>query len=830
MTTPTVRTGAGDERRRLATYIGIDLIAVVGAAVWMAVLRLTAIVPNPWLALLVVLLLSGAAGLYVARVLVRFDRCVSAVTTFAAANWALAVSIAVLSPFAAAVLAQAILLPVILGVRYLSRRQLSALLGGAVLVGATMAVGGSLPDLAGVDADSPRWVDGALAVVFVPAMSGLIALAAWQTHTVLVTRAEALRQSHARLVAAADEVRQRVERDLSRTTQRRVAAATESTRAVRRLVVEHDSRAADALERLTTCLQQASAELRELAHGIYPPELTEHGLAAALRAAKLRSALPTTVAAGGLGRHRPEIENNVYFCCVEAWQNAVTHAGPDAHVRVTVQEHNGLSFEVHDDGVGCAADVIRSGHGFTTMTDRIGAIGGVLTVAASPGRGVHLYGHVPAAVLADAPATRPRPRATAVARFLARVWRLVTAPWGHATESLAGRRATIGIQTLRAVTLVTGALTLGYAVAQPAWLLTDLAATATATILLASALRLARHGNFDQAIVGASVTLWAYAVAITLLAPATLPYSSLMVVIPVVLAASHLRRRPFRLMVGASVAVALLVAAAGRFPPAFDIESPTHPLRHSIAFAALLVVGTAVPSVFAWQNHATLTRRAEALQQAQEAVITASDLERRQIERNLHDCAQQRLVAAALHARTAHRLLSTQYEQVDVILARLVDDLHEVSSELRDLTQGIHSPGLAEHGLEAALRAAAARSPLRTVVTVDGLTRYQQEIETNVYFCCLEGLQNAIKHAGDGATVTIGLSGHNGLSFDIRDDGAGCSPHQIADGHGLRNMRARLASIGGTLTVHAEPGGGVHLHGYLASPALLAEPALKGAF
>src|SRR5262249_41584664 len=150
--------------------------------------------------------------------------------------------------------------------------------------------------------------------------------------------------------------------------------------------------------------------------------------------------------------------------------------------------------------------------------------------------------------------------------------------------------------------------------------------------------------------------------------------------------------------------------------------------RHSIAFVALLVVGTAVPSLLAWQGHATLTRRAEALQQARAAVITASDLERRQIERNLHDCAQQRLVAAALRARVAHRLLYTQYEQVDIIIAGLVDDLREASIELRDLTQGIHSPGLAEHGLEAAVRAAATRAPLPTVVTVDGLTRYQQEI------------------------------------------------------------------------------------------------------
>jgi signal transduction histidine kinase len=821
MTGNMVRLGDSDDRKRLATYIGTDIVAVAGAAVWLAVLRLT-IVPNAWVVLLVIELLGATAGLYLATSLVRSDRYGTAVAIFAAANWGLAVSIAAISPFAPTVLAPAILLPVMVAVQYLSRRHLSALLGGAVLVGAATGVGGSLPDVFGIYADSPRWINDALALVFVPAMSGLIALAAWQTHVALATKGEALHRSHTRLVAAADEVRHRIEQDLLKAPQRRLTAAVTSVRAARRAIAWRHAHAPDAVERVIAQLHLANAELRAVAHGIYAPELTEFGLAAALRATEMRS---TVLNVSGLGRYPPEIENSIFFCCLEAWQNAITHAGADAHVNVTVQERNGLWFDVQDDGVGCAADALRTGPGFTTMTDRMGAIGGSVTFAAAQGSGVRVSGHVPAAVLIDPSAAQTMPTTSVAVRALASVWRFIARPWGNANEIPTGPQDTaVGIQTLWAVALVTGAMTVGYAVAQPAWWLADLAATSGSVLLLRRIRRrLAQHGDHGRAAT-TTTTFWAYAVVVTLLAPGLLPYSSVMVVMPVVFAAARLQRRPFMLMLCAMAAVAVLITVVGRFPPAGYLESPTHPLAHSIAFVALLTIGAAVPSLLAWQNHAALTRRVEALQLACEALITATDFERQQIERDLHDCAQQRLVAAALRARLAHRLLTTQPERADNILAELVADLREASDELYDLTRGIHAPRLAGHGLEAALRSAAIRAPLPTLVTADGLVRYDQETETNVYACCVEALQNAIKHAGDGATVTIHLSGHNGLSFDIRDDGAGCGLDQIIDGHGWQNMHARLASIGGTLVVQAKPAVGVHIHGYIASPTTLDPP------
>jgi signal transduction histidine kinase len=219
----------------------------------------------------------------------------------------------------------------------------------------------------------------------------------------------------------------------------------------------------------------------------------------------------------------------------------------------------------------------------------------------------------------------------------------------------------------------------------------------------------------------------------------------------------------------------------------------------------------------------SLSAKAQALQQSRARLVTATDRERRRIERNLHDGAQQRLVAAAIQARVAHRLLATSPEQASAGLARLAGELQDAAGELRDLAHGIYPPQLTEHGLEAALRAAAARSPLPTTVHAAGLGRYPPEIEGSVYFCCLEALQNAIKHAGERAAVTITVQDRDGLSFDVRDTGAGCRPEAIHAGHGFTNMSDRLGAVGGTLAIHTQPGTGLHLHGHIDRPVAIGD-------
>ncbi len=142
-------------------------------------------------------------------------------------------------------------------------------------------------------------------------------------------------------------------------------------------------------------VQVTIQELRELAHGIYPPLLADNGLAEALRAAAGRAPIPVTVSADGIGRYSQGVETAVYFCCLEALQNAAKHA-PEATVRLRLwEESGGLLFSVSDNGPGFDAARARSGHGFVNMSDRLGAIGGTVRWASQPGRGSTISGSVP---------------------------------------------------------------------------------------------------------------------------------------------------------------------------------------------------------------------------------------------------------------------------------------------------------------------------------------------------------------------------------------------------------------------------------------------------
>jgi signal transduction histidine kinase len=158
------------------------------------------------------------------------------------------------------------------------------------------------------------------------------------------------------------------------------------------------------LEDLRAETQSTLTELRELAHGIYPPLLMDRGLPEALTAAANRSLLPTKVEAQ-VGRYPPEVEAAVYFCCLEAMQNAGKHAGAGATITVTVWADDGdLHFDVADTGPGfdTSSNAIH-GHGFVNMADRLGAIGGTLDVESMIGEGTHVRGRIPSAATASAP-------------------------------------------------------------------------------------------------------------------------------------------------------------------------------------------------------------------------------------------------------------------------------------------------------------------------------------------------------------------------------------------------------------------------------------------
>jgi len=215
---------------------------------------------------------------------------------------------------------------------------------------------------------------------------------------------EALQASRARIVAAADQSRRQIERNLHDGAQQHLVALAVKLGLARQLVEADPATVATLLEELRADAQTTLTELRELAHGIYPPLLMDRGLREALVAAANRAVLPTDVDAD-VGRYPPDVEAAVYFCCLEAMQNAGKYAGEGSTMKVQVcaDEHR-LRFSVVDDGAGFQLNGGPRGHGFVNMADRLGAIGGSLEVESAPGRGARVGGTIPLTVqTADRP-------------------------------------------------------------------------------------------------------------------------------------------------------------------------------------------------------------------------------------------------------------------------------------------------------------------------------------------------------------------------------------------------------------------------------------------
>ena len=201
------------------------------------------------------------------------------------------------------------------------------------------------------------------------------------------------------------------------------------------------------------------------------------------------------------------------------------------------------------------------------------------------------------------------------------------------------------------------------------------------------------------------------------------------------------------------------------------------------------------------------------LRDSRTRILASGDRERRRIERDLHDGAQQRLVALGIQLELAEELIKRDPRRGVAKLHTLGAEVGKTLEEIQALARGVYPSLLADRGLAEALRAAALRLPLAATVDPDGLDRYPPDVENAVYFCCLEAMQNASKHAGDGAIISIALGDSDGLFFEVRDDGAGFDRSVVAPGAGLTNMQDRLAALGGEVAVRSAPGAGTVVSG-----------------
>ncbi len=209
-----------------------------------------------------------------------------------------------------------------------------------------------------------------------------------------------------------------------------------------------------------------------------------------------------------------------------------------------------------------------------------------------------------------------------------------------------------------------------------------------------------------------------------------------------------------------------------------------------------------------------LRLQANELRRSRARVVAAGDAERRRIERDLHDGAQQHLVAISVNLRLARDLAATEPERAAELLGLLGDEIELAMRELRGLAHGIYPPLLQQRGLDEALRVAASRTHLDVSVETQSTARYSQDVEAAVYFCCVEALQNVAKHAGPHSRVSICVEQSNGrLEFAVKDDGAGFDRGTAAAGAGLVGMGDRLAALGGTLEIDSRAGQGTRVHG-----------------
>jgi signal transduction histidine kinase len=242
-------------------------------------------------------------------------------------------------------------------------------------------------------------------------------------------------------------------------------------------------------------------------------------------------------------------------------------------------------------------------------------------------------------------------------------------------------------------------------------------------------------------------------------------------------------------------------------------ERPGEPLSHE---AERLLEHLASQAGLVLRN-ARLTEELRArlveLQASRQRIVAAQDEERRRLERNLHDGAQQQIVALAVKQRLVGMLVTRDPGKAAAMIEELQRETGEALDNLRDLARGIYPPLLADQGLVAALQSQASKAAVPTSVEAHGIDRYAQEVEAAVYFCCLEALQNVAKYArADGVVISLSGAG-DALMFEVADDGEGFDSALAPRGAGLTNMADRLAALGGELEVRSRPGVGTTVIG-----------------
>jgi signal transduction histidine kinase len=351
-------------------------------------------------------------------------------------------------------------------------------------------------------------------------------------------------------------------------------------------------------------------------------------------------------------------------------------------------------------------------------------------------------------------------------------------------------------------------------VLRSAWFLVIALICAGQCLMLAVALFLAGRGRYPQAITVACISNWAAVFLITFVAPNLLPVMVLAALVPVVFAQPYIRWQRGLAFAGITAGCVLTLAVVARFQHFAHLAAqPPRWIENAFILVALPVHALHL-LVIAWNNAGALAvseqmlaERAAEVEASRRRLVTAADEERRRLERDLHDGAQQHLVALAVLIQLARNAERTTYQPLLTEASGLVEN---AIAEIRRLAHGIYPPSLVSGGLPHALSAVAAHAPVAMHLDLPDLQRYPASVEAALYFCCSEALQNAAKHGGPGTTVTISARVEaQTLTLTISDTGRGFEP--TTSGTGLANMTDRVSAIGGRLTIDTAPGRGTRI-------------------
>ena len=338
----------------------------------------------------------------------------------------------------------------------------------------------------------------------------------------------------------------------------------------------------------------------------------------------------------------------------------------------------------------------------------------------------------------------------------------------------------------------------------------DLAVMAVSIVLMLVTPPLCRRYGAPAAIVGLTLSSLLFAAGGTWATPNLSPLTALLTMVPLLVGFPYLGRRWIQALSVIAVLGSAGVAALGEWRRVEFINDLWW--VNAIVVAASLPAGVAVVVFLVRDAYSRLQDQSAQLVESRMHIVAVADAARRSLERDLHDGAQQRLIAMSVTIERARKeLLAGRHEGAAALLGQLAADNREVVTELRELARGIYPPLLTERGLVAALQSTARRSPVPVTLDIADFDRPSQQVEAAAYFCILEALTNAAKHAG-ASKVLVTLRGEPHVSFCVADDGRGFDRDQVSIG-GLVGMEARVAAAGGRLTLETEPGRGTILRG-----------------